>query len=302
MSSPRRSRPLHCAAVAALAGTLLLLAAAARAQVSTFPDPIAELQASYETWVPHSFGHFPDERLLRLRTTAPPSHLSLPGLPADADVDAWEWLGPNLAWFSLADWAELPGGLRVHPADIVQWNGSGYSKIFDLRACGGNPGLNLDALATRPGLFGGIILLVSFDTTQTFLVNGNPVTVFDEEYITIAPQSCQLGTVAISLAGADRRWDLDGLTASSRWGALFDTLLHVSFDTWVAPAGSPVIGGPGDVLAYRLLGGAWALPDHGSYSGTLPWRELDAVWIREAGLFEDGFESGGTNRWSSTSP
>lgn len=285
------------------AGSVVLLGAgAASAQPPTLPDPIAEFHSSYETFVPHAFGPLPDQTVLRLRSTQPPSHVVLAGLPADADIDAYEWLGENLVWFSLADWAVLPGGLRAHPADILQWNGSSYAKVFDLFACGGAPGLNLDALDVNPGLFGGYVLLISFDTNQTFLVNGNPVTVFDEELVTLNPEACLLGFSAIAIPGSERRWDLDGLGMLSRWGVLFDPLYYLSYDTWVAPAGGAAVGGPGDLVVYRPATQSWAEPDHGDYQGTIPERDLDAVWILESGLFADDFESGGTTRWSATAP
>lgn len=302
MSVPIASPPPRAPRTAAALALLLLGAGAVAAQTPTLPDPIAEFHSSYETWVPHAFGPFPDQTLLRLRSTRPPSHVVLTGLPADADVDAYEWLGENLVWFSLADWAVLPGGLRVHPADIVQWNGSAYAKVFDLLGCGGAPGLNVDALDTNPGLFGGTILLVSFDTNQTFLVDGNPVIVFDEELITLSAGGCQLGFAAITISGSERRWDLDALGMISRWGVLFDLLYYLSYDTWAAPAGRGVVGGPGDVIAYRPFGPTWAEPLHGGYQGTIPERDLDAVWILESGLFADGFESGDTTRWSATAP
>jgi hypothetical protein len=91
------------------AGSVVLLGAgAASAQPPTLPDPIAEFHSSYETFAPHAFGPLPDQTVLRLRSTQPPSHVVLAGLPADADIDAYEWLGENLVWFSLADWAVLP--------------------------------------------------------------------------------------------------------------------------------------------------------------------------------------------------
>jgi len=291
----RRLTPLRLAALFALGGCATVFA-----QGSSFPDPIAEIHLGYETWVDHAFGPFAERSFLRLRATAPPAHIVLSSLPAGADIDAWEWIGPNLAWFSLADWAVLPGDLRVHPGDIVQWNGTGFAKIFDLLACGGAPGLNLDALDANPGLFGGTILLVSFDTNQTFFASGNPFTVFDEEMISLVPQSCSLGASAIQVAGSERRWDLDGLGIISRWGLLLDSQLYLSYDTWIAPAGSGIVGGPGDVISHRFFTSTWTAPLHGTYGGTIPARELDAVWVLEAGLFEDGFEIGTTGRWSAT--
>jgi len=299
---PTSSLPLRFAVclVAAFVAGHVAGPAALHAQLSSFPDPIAELQASYETWVDHAFGPFPDQDLLRLRTTHPPNHLVLPGLPADADIDAFEWLGQDLYYFSLADWTELPGGLRVHPADIVVWNGTQYSKYFDSVACGASPGLNIDALDVNPGIFGGEVPLVSFDTNQAFPSGSGPVYLFDEELITLNPSACLLGGAAITIAGSERRWDLDALAVFGRWGILLDSLYYLSYDTWVAPSGA--VGGPGDAVAYRAFGELWQSPLHGNYQGTIPTRDLDALWIHPAGIFEDGFESGNSARWSATEP
>ena len=110
------------------------------------------MTASFETWAPTALGPLPDHGAL---TAGSGPAYSLPGLgplSADAEVDALADVGGGVWWFSLADWALLPGGVRAHPGDVVQWNGAAYAKIFDLLGCSFPPGLNVDAIDVYAGL------------------------------------------------------------------------------------------------------------------------------------------------------
>jgi hypothetical protein len=300
------SSPLYANARRARRGLAAVLLAAvaspAFAQPSEQPDWIARLSASYETWQATAAGPLADHQLVELSASEPWRVLALGQLPADADVDALERLTTGEVWFSLADWAELPGGVRAHPADVLQWNGSAYVKVYDAVACLGPQSLNVDALDVQVDGTGGSYLLLSFDTNATFLAAlFQIVRVFDEEMIILtAPFSCTFG-LKITFPGLARQLDLDAIAAVPRWSHEGDPVHYASFDTWASVGG--VTGGPGDLLGYWPRRSEWSL---GKLSLTPqggpppPSGDLDAAWVLPAGIFEDGFEIGSTGRWSAT--
>ena len=259
------------------------------------PDSLAVVRASYDTWAAVNIGPLANEKVLQL-TPQFPSIFALGPLPADADVDAVEWDGSRDVWFSLADWAVLPGGMTVHPADVIRWNGTGYAKIFDATACGVSPGANVDAVAMLPPFFGGgTLLYLSFDTTQTFL----GLTIFDEDMLLVNTNSCLSATRA-NLQGIDPRFDMDAISRIRRWTGGFDILDYISFDTPVQVG--TVVGGPGRLFQYRVLGGSWSLAVNEPSLSPLPNGNLDAVSVGANGIFYDGFESGDAGRWSARTP
>ena len=291
--------PTHVSARLSGLAALALVAAAvtsspAFAQPSTQPDWLAGVEASYTTWTVTAAGALPDESALGL-SLRPPAAVDLGPLPADADVDALERIDATTVWFSLAEWAELPGGLRAHPADVLSWNGVGYGKVVDAVACGGLANANVDGIAALPGLFGGTVLQLSFSTTRLFLnPQLQPFVVFDEEAVSWTPGGCSpLGR--ITLPGVESRLDLDALSVSPRWGILLDTVHYLSFDTWAAPGG--VTGGPGSLFEFRPWSSHWAIGQLAADIGALPQGDVDALWILPGGIFDDPFESGATNRW-----
>jgi hypothetical protein len=294
--STRISRgPLHFATLA-VAAVATLGGAPARAQ--SLPDTVHSLTASYESWTSVWFGPLPDDGAIRATHGPAYSQPDLGPLPADADVDALAAIGPGVFWFSLADWAELVPGFRAHPGDVVQWNGAGYAKVFDLLACAFPPGLNVDAIDVS--IYGGGAFMVSFDTTFLWLGSLFQVhVVFDEGYTTIGPFSCSIGDFPFYLPGTERRLDLDALAFAAPWGDPARYEPYASFDTWAALGAYAY--GPGDV-AYRTFAGQWQIPAYVADFGTLPARDLDALAVQLAGIFADGVETGGTSRWSATAP
>lgn len=282
--------------------TVFIAAAASpvRGQPSDRPDWIARLSASYETWLP-TLGSLADEQLVELSADEPWRVLSLGPLPDDADVDALERLPNGAVWFSLADWAELTG-VVAHPADVLQWDGSAYSKVYDAVRCLGPQSLNVDALGVHVDGSGELYLLLSFDTNATF-VGGlfQLVRAFDEEMIIVAPQTCVVGIFPIAFPGLARHLDLDAIAVVPRWSDNGDPVRYASFDTWASAGG--LTGGPGDLLAYWPRRAQWG-PGQLSLSGqggpSLPRGDLDAAWVLASGLFEDGFEIGSSGRWSAT--
>jgi hypothetical protein len=299
MSTKRPSRPHALSVGLALA---LAAAAAAHAQPSSRPDWMAELRTSYETWVDGPSGPLPDHAALGLFADLTAAAIDFGPLPADADVDALEWRPGGAVWFSLAEWAELPGGVRVHPADVVQWNGAAYSKVFDSIAClGSGTALNVDAIDVNPNLLtGGDLLGLSFDTNTVFFVLGfGIVFVFDEDVAYLNdPFACGFAGPPQTFPGLERRHDLDGLASVPRWSYLLDRDDYVSLDTWATVGG--VTNRPWSLLARRSSDGTWAAASFGHDFDQSPPRDLDAAWVIPAGIFEDSFETGNTNRWTAT--
>jgi hypothetical protein len=272
--------------------------AATRADAQFRIDPIHDVTASYETWVSIGTGPVPDHGVTRI-SHGTSAAVNLGTLPADADVDAIADVPGGAYWFSLADWAVLQGGLRVHPGDVVQWNGAAYAKVYDVVTCGGPAGANVDAIDAYPDIFfGGTIFVLSFDTSLTFIAGGNPFRIFDEEFATMTPFGCGLSG-PYTLAGTERRLDLDGMSYAPRWGNGILNELYASFDSWATL--SAISFGPGD-LAQFGLDAQWHAATFSPGFGALPAFELDALDVALAGLFEDSFETGDTTRWSQSAP
>ena len=83
-------------------------------------------------------------------------------LPANADVDAYHNLGDGEHLLSFDVTVNL-GGLTVHPADVIRYDGSIYVLEFDASAAGVPQGANVDAVAFRTDND----LYLSFDTSVT---------------------------------------------------------------------------------------------------------------------------------------
>jgi hypothetical protein len=281
-----------------IAALLALGAVAANAQLTPLPDPIKAIAASYETTVSTAFGPLPDHEVVISLAGGPTFGLfELGPLPADAEVDAFAVESASVFYFSLAEWAELPGGVRAHPGDVVGWNGTAYFKVFDVMACLGASELNVDAVDIFPGLFGAVVAL-SFDTTR-FMPTGGGFVLFDEQLVTAAPYGCILGTAPVALPVADRGLDLDAVSMAPRWSFFLDQQWYVSFDSWGEVGGFAL--GPSTIVDYRPFTGQWASPVYGLGFGPLPEGDIDALWVWQSGLFADDFESGSTSRWSATS-
>ena len=84
--------------------------------------------------------------------------LSLSGLPAN--VAAYHNTG-TVQWLVFETTVALPGGITATPQDIISWNGSAYSLLFQGSANGVPTGVAIDALSSTNGSD----FLISFDTT-----------------------------------------------------------------------------------------------------------------------------------------
>lgn len=177
---------------------------------------------------------------------------NLGAIPESADVIGYGELLGGAKLMSFDTTVALSGGVVARPGDVVAWNGSIHSLVFDATAAGIPSGIEADAvsLAASSGL------LLSFDTDVSL---PGALTVADEDLVRWNGSSFSLAFDG-SAAGLDRALDVDA--AQDLGGGAF----LVSFDT----AGS--VGGlvfqDEDVLRYA--GGTWSLEVDGS--------ALDADW------------------------
>lgn len=173
--------------------------------------------------------------------------LSLPLSGLSANVAAYHYTG-TVHWLVFDTTVALPGGITATPQDIISWNGSAYSRIFQGSAIGLPAGVAIDAISTTNGGD----FLISFDTTVT-LPGG----------ITAGPAdvvSYNGGTWSMyfnsTTAGVPAGLNLDGLTYLSNGHLL------ISFDTAGAVGG--VTFASSDILEYTPgTPGTWEM----SYSG-----------------------------------
>jgi hypothetical protein len=188
---------------------------------------------------------------------------AIPGLPAAADLVAYELLADGRELFSLDVTAVLPGPLTAEPRDVVGFDPSSqlYAVLFDGSAAGIPNGARIDALSVDGSRF-----FLSFDTTIAF----PGFTADDEDVVVFDPASGSFVRVFDgSVAGIDRDLDLDALAA------LPNGHLLVSFDTSGEVGGVPF--DDEDVLEWTAPS-VWEV----AYDGTLVdpgWKasDLDAV-------------------------
>ncbi len=129
--------------------------------------------------------------------------IDLGPLTSNVAVDAHDRVDGGIELFSVEQTTELPGGLTVDPADVVQWDGAAHSLAFDASAFGLDGSANVDAVSKAR--FGSQLYL-SFDST----VSLGGVTAADEDLVEWD------GTTVFSLffdgsdRGVDPALDVDG--------------------------------------------------------------------------------------------
>lgn len=202
--------------------------------------------------------------------------VSIPGIPAAADLDALQIEANYDILFSLDIDAEL-GSTRYRDADVIRLHAGSFSRAFDASAAGVPAGVDCDAVArTADGR-----LLLSFD--RSFRVAGQLIRPID----------------VVSHNGAAFALVLDGRAAGLPAGANLDALdstgsntaLKFSLDIGGAVAGTrfadhdvleivTATSAVGVELALINRSAAWAAAD------------LDALAVAVVadGLFRDGFE------------
>lgn len=245
--SRARSRASLLPALALFLGGLLLGSAPfARAQavVSASPDITIALGAGNVVTTDEAVAVDNQLGIVALADLGP--------IPASADVIGYGELLGGAKLMSFDTTVALSGGVVARPGDVVGWDGSVHSIVFDATAEGIPHGVKTDgvSLAAHGGL------LLSFDTDVS-LPGG--LTVADEDLVRWDGSSFSLAFDG-SAAGLDRALDVDA--AQDLGGSAF----LMSFDTAGSVGG--VVFQDEDVLRYA--GGVWSLEVDGS--------ALDAAW------------------------
>jgi hypothetical protein len=239
-------------AVLVLGASALLAARPARAvsplvQLTTSPDTTAVLQGQTVA----------DENVLDEDLLGGAALQAIAGIPANADLVAYELLADGTELFSLDVTVLLPGNVVAEPRDVARFDpGAGtYALVFDGSAEGVPDGAQIDAIGSD-----GALLLLSFDTTiglPAFAAADDDAVAFDGAAGTFTK------VFDGAAAGVDGALDLDGLHHLSNGHLL------VSFDTSGLAGGVPF--DDEDVLEYTgPPPGTWEM----AYDGTL----ADADW------------------------
>ncbi|RLE20414.1 MAG: hypothetical protein DRJ50_10780 [Actinobacteria bacterium] len=141
------------------------------------------------------------------------------GLPSGVVTDATS-LAANGLLLSFDTTVDLGGGLIVANEDLVTWDGSGFSLLFDGSSEGVEPALNADAAQD----LGGGILLMSFDTTGE--VAG---LVFNDEDV-------------LRFDGTNWNLEFDGSAADSAWVAAdLDAIMVPEAERWLMLGGGLIL-------------------------------------------------------------
>lgn len=246
-----------------LAATLVWAACAclapARAEAAT---ALSELRLS--TDVPVFLGPFiVTHNAVVLIIGFPITVQSFPGVPPEADLDAYHLFPNGLALLSFDITVALPGAepVTAEPGDVVAFFGTDYSMEFQATSAGIPAGVNVDAVS-----WSGNQLLLSFDGS----VELNGVHVDDEDLVTFHNGGALTMFFDGSAAGVGPDLDLDAADYLECNGHLL-----LSFD------GSGVVGGVSfddeDLLEYGPAG-TWEMAYDGSAQHP-EWSaaDLDAV-------------------------
>lgn len=180
-------------------------------------------------------------------------------LPDGTDLTAYHLLanGDQLLAF---DTTLVVGGVTVEPADVVRFDGTGYTLAFDASAAGVPSGTYVDALTHD-----GVDLVLSFDTT----LNLGGVIYDDADLIRFDGVEFFLYFDSIG-AGVPDGTDIDAAHLMA------DGTLLISFDTSGSLGG--VVFDDEDVLGFDPLTNTWSLiydgsAQHGGWAAT----DLNAI-------------------------
>lgn len=193
-------------------------------------------------------------------------------LPEGADLVALDLIQPNQWLFCTDVPVALPGG-SSRPGDVLGWNGSALSRVFDANAAGVPAGIGCDAVTRIPGG-----LLLSFDGAfdSAPLYGAADLLFWNGSNLSLHLSAAEMGLPA--------RANIDALTQSPN-------------GYWLSLDGGGSVAGISyadeDVLAYDTGSGSWSLvrrlaPDSAAFAAA----DLDALSVQfvDDTLLVDGFE------------
>ncbi|MEO7793783.1 MAG: hypothetical protein ABIV06_03345 [Thermoanaerobaculia bacterium] len=231
-----------------------------------------------------------DEGARRVTLPSAASALDLGVLAAAADVTAYQLLDDGSKLFALDTFVDFGGGVQAGPEDIVRWNGAIYSLYFDGSASGIPAGATIDAVA-RQRQAGVTSTLLSFDVPVA-LPGG--LTADDEDIVAWNGATWSMFWDG-SANGVPTPLDVDGFDRDPVNGTRY-----FSFD--ISGKIATVDFDDEDVVAFD--GSAWSLAydASASLSASFAAGDLDALGVRTANIFKDGFEINSTIEWSASVP
>ena len=244
-------------------------------------EGIGTLHHSFDVTVARTGPLYFDDEAAIEETTAPAwSSPSLGTLPAGADLTAIHRAWDGRWYFALDTFVDF-GAVEAGPEDVIGWNGSAHSLVFDGSAEGIPAGAAIDAIAQAPGM--GLIL--SFDVA----IPVGAETADDADIVAWDGSELSIVFVAADY-GIPAALDLDALDVDAT-----DDSLYLSFD------GSGKLGGVDfddhDLLHFDLA--AWTkLVYPGLAQAGTGAADLDAADYVTEGIFADDFESEDSARWS----
>ncbi len=275
--------PIRGIRLAFVSGVLLLLAQSSRAQILSV-DVSNDI-----TWTAGA-ATIDDESARRVTLPSAVSTLDLGVLPANADVTAYQLLDDGWRLFALDTFVDLGGGVKAGPENVVAWNGAAYTLFLDGSAAGIPAGTAIDAIG-RIRSAGVTQTLLSFDV-PTALPGG--LTIDDED---IAGWNGSTWSLFFdgSANGVPESLDVDGFDRDPVNGTLY-----FSFDTSGRIA--TVDFDDEDIVAFDGSTWSFAYDASASLSDSFAAGDLDALGVRTANIFKDGFEIATTIEWSATVP
>jgi hypothetical protein len=246
-----------------MTGWLRFAVAAALCISSNAATPLAELRYSPDITVVLAASTVDDEDIATDDLAGLVSTVDVGAIPASADVIGYHRLASGDQLLSFDTSVALPGGLTAFAGDVVLFDGTSYTIVFDAAANGVPAGAVTDAVAALSVND----LLLSFDTT----VSVGEVVADDEDIVRF-----NRGTVSLffdgSAEGVTASLDLDAVHCLDSPGSLL-----LSFD------GSGTVGGATfddeDVLEFTPATGVWELVYDGSAQhGGWAAADLNAVY------------------------
>jgi hypothetical protein len=210
-------------------------------------------------------------------------------LPDGVGVDALSIVDGHTIVFS-TDVSFRSGRVDADDEDLVLYDHGELSLILDGSAAGIPESADIDAVHVLD--LDPMKIIYSVDAAVE--IDGTVVT--NDDIIVHAGSSHALAVTGASMLGDEaRRANVDGL-----WYDPSRSEYALSLDVAISEDTGRTAASPDDVLLWTN-GALVMLFDASALGITVPGLDFDAVHV-ESTMFADGFETGTTNRWSSSAP